>query len=54
MKKLFTDLSEEITKIEKKTGEYVDHCRAVRELLSTTFWVFVVSNVLCRTLPSSS
>lgn len=38
----FKALSKETEDLEKKGVDYIDHCRAIRELLSTTFWVFVV------------
>jgi hypothetical protein len=35
-------LSKDTEDLEKQQADYIDHCRALRELLSTTFWVFVV------------
>jgi hypothetical protein len=40
------DLSKQTEDLEKKGVEYIDHCRTIRELLSVTFWVFVVKHCL--------
>lgn len=48
------DLSKQTEELEKKNLEYVDHCRTIRELISATFWVFVVRFYLLRELLSSS
>ena len=42
LKQKFYALSKETEGIEKGNLEFIDHTRAVRELISTTFWVFVV------------
>jgi hypothetical protein len=42
LKNIFIQLSNEIETILKKNVEFVDHCKAMKEILSATFWVFVV------------
>ena len=43
LKQKFLDLSKQTEDLEKKSLEYIDHCRTIRELISVTFWVFVVN-----------
>jgi hypothetical protein len=45
LKQKFMDLSKQTEDFEKKNIEYIDHSRTIRELLSVTFWVFVVNNL---------
>jgi hypothetical protein len=45
LKQKFLDLSKQTEDLEKKVLEYIDHCRTIRELISVTFWVFVVNNL---------
>jgi hypothetical protein len=46
LKQKFMDLSKQTEDLERKGVEYIDHCRTIRELLSVTFWVFVVDHLL--------
>jgi hypothetical protein len=42
LKQKFMDLSKQTEDLERKNAEHIDHCRTIRELVSVTFWVFVV------------
>ena len=53
LKAKFIDLSKKTEDFEKNHRDYIDHAKAIRELLSATFWVFVVRITLCSLLPSS-
>lgn len=42
LKNIFINLSNvDIEAIIKKNPKFIDHCKAVKEILSATFWVFV-------------
>jgi|688.fasta_scaffold1209056_1 hypothetical protein len=45
LKQMFMDLSKQTEDFEKKNVEYIDHSRTIRELISVTFWVFVVDHL---------
>lgn len=42
LKNIFISLSNSIEDIIKKNPNFIDHSKAVKEILSATFWVFVV------------
>lgn len=54
LKGKFIALSKKTEDIEKNHRDYIDHARAIRELLSATFWVFVVKKTPLSPLLISS
>jgi hypothetical protein len=42
LKQKIINISKQIDEIEKKFPDFHEHCKAFREIMQTTFWVFVV------------
>ena len=50
LKQKIMNVAKKLDDLEKRSPDFHEHCHAFREVMQTTFWVFVVTFSLCSQL----
>lgn len=50
LKQKIMNVAKKLDDLEKRKPDFHEHCHAFREVMQTTFWVFVVEYSLCSQL----